>query len=154
MSWGDKIFNNFWPKVISLVLAVATWFYVFDMVNSVSFTPKKETVEASMNRLDFINKEVPVEPVFTGKSPTGYRVAFNKVKVTPSIISIFGPKVVLEDVDDLRTDKIDIGEYTRSVKLTLGLHSDSRILQLRNQTVDVYIPIEKVPAASVKAEEK
>ncbi|NQT33121.1 MAG: YbbR-like domain-containing protein [Candidatus Omnitrophica bacterium] len=154
MSWGDKLLNNFWPKVIALVLAVATWFYVFDMVNTDSFSQKKETVADAMHRLDFTDKEVSVEAVFTGKSPSGYRVLFNKVKVDPSRISIFGPKVVLKDIDDLRTDKVDLGEYTRSVKLTLGLHSDSRILQLKDKTVDVYIPIEKVPVGNGKPKEK
>ena len=68
MRWGNIIFNNFWAKVISLVLAIATWFYVFDLINADSFLQKKQTVEEVFSQYNFIVKEVPVKPVFWGKA--------------------------------------------------------------------------------------
>ncbi|RKY40854.1 MAG: hypothetical protein DRP85_07785 [Candidatus Makaraimicrobium thalassicum] len=143
MNWGRIIFNNFWPKVITLALAIATWFYVFDLVNSDSFLQKNETVEDVFSRYKFIVKEVQVKPVFFGRSPEGHHVLLDKVKVEPPRIAVFGPEEIVEDVNDLRTDRIDLGEYTRSVKLHLGLHSDTKFLRFKDKVVDVYLPVER-----------
>ncbi len=144
MRLGDVLFNNFWPKLISLVLAVATWFYIFDLVSSDSFSQKKETAEDIYARYKFTVKEVPVSPVFSGNSPTGYHVVFDKVKVEPSVIAIFGPEEVLKEVDNLSTDRINLGEYTRSVNLRLGVRSDLKFLRTDDKAVDVYLPVEPV----------
>lgn len=146
------ILNNFWAKVITLALAVATWFYVFDLVNSDSFSGKKETAEEIFARYNFIVKEVPVKPVFYGKSPEGYRVDFDKVKVEPSKMSIFGPKDVIGQVEELRTDTINLGEYTRSARLKLGVHSDVKYLKLDDKAVEVYVPVESLSAVSSEEE--
>ena len=143
MGWGKMILNNFWPKLFALILAMATWFYVFDLVNSDSFS-QKETVEDVFSRYDFIVKEVLVKPVFSGRSPKGYRVALEKVKIEPSRISLFGPKDILDEVSELSTDSVDLSEYTRSAKLTLGLHSDVKLLNIEDKVVDVYLPVEIV----------
>jgi YbbR domain-containing protein len=150
MRLNDIIFHNFWPKVISLVLAVATWFYVFDVVNTDSFSQKKGTVEDVLSRYQFTVKEVPVKPVFTGKSPSGYKVNFEKVTVEPSSIAVFGPRDVIDDVEELRTDKINIGEYTRSAKLQLGIKSDVKFLQIKDKVVDVYVPVEPMSVDGAK----
>ena len=152
MDWKNIILNNFWPKIISLILAVATWFYVFDMVNSDSFSQRKATVEEVVSRYDFIVKEIPVKLVFSGKSPKGYKVLFDEIKVTPSNMAVFGPKEIIAGVKELETDKIFLGEYTRSAKLRLGLHSDVKYLQIKDKVVDVYLPVEPVKAK--KAEEE
>ncbi len=144
MKWSNLLLNNFWAKVISLALAVATWFYVFDLVNSDSFSQKNETVEDIVSRLKFIVKELPVKPVFSGRSPAGYRVVFEKVKINPSKISVFGPEEILGRIEDLQTDKINLGEYTRSVRLILGLSSEARLLKLTDRVVDVYLPVEAI----------
>lgn len=144
MRWKSLITHNFWPKLISLVLAVATWFYVFDLVNIDSFVQKKETVEDDFTRYSLVVRELPVKPVFSGKSPEGYRVVFDKVKVVPSSISVFAPEAILNEVTELRTDKVDLGEYTRSVQLRLGLAPENGAFKLDDKVVDVFIPIEAV----------
>ena len=142
MNWKSIILNNFWPKVISLILATATWFYVFDLVNSDSFSQRKATVEEVVSRYDFIVKEIPVKLVFSGKSPKGYQVLFDEIKIVPARIAVFGPKEIMGGVNELETDKIFLGEYTRSTQLRLGLHSDVKYLQIKDKVVDVYLPVE------------
>lgn len=137
------ITHNFWLKIISLVLAAATWFYVFDLVKPVSFTQRQEKAEDVFARYQFTIKEVPVKLVFTGKSPEGYRVEYDKVKVAPSSIAIFGPEEVVENVSELRTEKIDLGEFKRTEKVQLGIVSDVKMLQFKDKAVEVYIPVEK-----------
>ncbi|MFH1877956.1 MAG: YbbR-like domain-containing protein [Candidatus Omnitrophota bacterium] len=142
MGLGNIIFNNFLAKIFSLALAGATWFYVFDIINNDSYSQKKETVEDVFSRYKFIVKELPVKPVYSGKSPAGYTVAFDKVKIVPSRISVFGPEDVLANLTELRTDKINIGEYTRSTHLRVGVDSDLKFLQMAGQVIDVYLPVE------------
>lgn len=152
---SNIIFNNFWPKIITFALAIATWFYVFDVVDRDSFSQKKESAETVFSRYKFIVKDVPVKPVFFGKSPEGYRVVFDKIKIEPEKVSIFGPEDIIADVDELRTDKINLGEYTRSVQLNLGLNSDADLLNLDDKIVDIYIPIKTIDSkASPDVQEK
>ncbi|MFQ5952498.1 MAG: CdaR family protein [Candidatus Omnitrophota bacterium] len=138
------IAHNFWLKIIALIFAIATWFYVFDVVNPVSSPQKKEVLEKILERYNFTIKEVPVRPVFTGSVPEGYRVIYDKVKVVPSAVAIFGPEELVKKADELKTDKIDLSEYTRSMKLELGLHSDVKYLKFKDQTVSVYVPVEQI----------
>ena len=144
MKWTSIITNNFLAKLIALALAIATWFYVFDLVNSDMFSQKRETAEEVFLRYNFIMKELPVKPVFYGKSPEGYRVAYDKVKIEPSRITVFGPEEILEDVAELETDRISLGEYTRSAQLKLGINSGKKGLELKEKVVDVFLPVETV----------
>ncbi|MFC1570351.1 CdaR family protein [Candidatus Omnitrophota bacterium] len=147
------IFNNFWAKIIAFALAVATWFYVFDVVNKDGFPQKKETVEDVFSRYRFVVKEVPIKPVFYGKSPEGYQVVFDKVKLEPSKISIFGPEDIIQNVEELSTDKVNLSEYTRSVQLKLGVHSNVRMFDLEDQIVDLYLPIKVTTKGAKKVSE-
>ncbi len=144
MKLGKIVFNNFWPKVIALVLAIATWFYVFDLVNTDSFLQKKETVEEMLSRFEFTLKEVPVKPVFTGRSPEGYQAIFEKVIVDPSKVTLFGPGEILDGVSELRTEPIDVSEYTKSARLEAKVGSDVKALNFKDKTVYVYLPVEPV----------
>jgi hypothetical protein len=151
MKLFDFVANNFWLKIFSLMLAVATWFYVFDLVDSDLAITRKQTLEQMMGRYNFITREVPVRPFFMGKSPEGYRVVFEKVRIDPSSIVIFGPQEIVNAVNALRTDTIDLGEFTRSTKLSLGVQSDVKLLRFQDKFVDVFIPVERVPQEKQQA---
>ncbi len=152
MGLVKNILHNLWPKILSLVLAIATWFYVFDLVNSDSL--RKETVADILSQTNFIVKEVEVKPVFTGKTPAGYKVVFDDIKVHPASVAIFGPEVIVDKVTELRTDRIDLGEYTRSVVLHLSIHSNVRSLQLDDKVVEVSIPVYPLKENKTKRAQK
>ena len=137
-------FNNLWMKLIALILAVATWFYVFDLVISDSPMQKGETVEDIFSRYHFSVKQVPVKPAFVGKTPEGYRIPFDKMKIEPETIYVFGPEEVIEGVEELRTEKINLNEYTRSTRILSGINSDIKFLQFEDDAVAIYLPVETV----------
>ncbi|MDD4013162.1 MAG: YbbR-like domain-containing protein [Candidatus Omnitrophica bacterium] len=143
MSIVGVVTNNFWLKLLSLVLAVATWFYVFDFIDYDSLQGKKDTLEQMFARYSFETVDMPVKPLFSGKSPSGYRINFEKVITEPSSMVVFGPAEVFKMVKELRTDPIDISEYTKSVKISCGIQSESRFLRLKDKVVNVYLPVEK-----------
>ncbi|HNX90457.1 MAG TPA: YbbR-like domain-containing protein [Candidatus Omnitrophota bacterium] len=136
--------NNIWAKIVSLIFAIITWFYILDIMDHEVYAPKKEGIENLFTRYHFIVKEVPVRPSFAGTSPEGYRVVSEKIKMVPSTISILGPELVLDKINELRTDKIDLSGHTRSVTLRLGVHSNSKFLRLNDRFVDVFLPVEKL----------
>lgn len=139
------IFHNFWAKFFTLILAIATWFYVFDLTNSgESFIQKKQTIEDLFAEYKFIVKDVTVKPVFYGKPPKGYQVLVDDVTVTPSTISIYGPEDIIRNVEDLKTEKIDIGEYTRTFNFEASLVSDNDMLKFKDKAVEVFVPVEPV----------
>ncbi|MBU0570937.1 MAG: YbbR-like domain-containing protein [Candidatus Omnitrophica bacterium] len=144
----NKIFHNAWPKILSLVLAIATWFYVFDLVNSDSL--RKETVADILSRTNFIVKEVEVKPVFTGITPAGYKVDFDNLKIRPASVAIFGPEVIVDKVTELKTDRIELGEYTRPVTLRLGIHSNVESLQLDDKVVEISLPVYPIKKAKTE----
>ena len=144
MRLKSMIFHNFWLKMFSLMLAVATWFYVFDIVNRDSHLKKDETAEEIFQRYNYSVKEVPVKPVFTGRSPEGYRINFEKVKVEPATMHVFGPEEIISDAEELRTERIDLGEYTRSSHVQVGVESDIKFLKFDEKLIDVYLPVETV----------
>ncbi len=140
MSPFKAISNNFFPKIVCLVLAVVTWFYVFDIVNS--DPQKKETVEEVYARSTIIGKEVPVKLVFSGKTPVGYKVLYNKIVIKPSKIAIVGPDTIIDGIEELKTQRIYLGEYTRSVTLEVALEP-TKNLKMEDNLITAIIPIEK-----------
>jgi len=144
MKLGNIFFNNFLAKIISLILAILTWFYVFDLINSDSFHQKKESVEDIFSRYKFVIREVAVKPVFTGKVREGYEINFDNVKIDPQKIAVFGPEEAIGGVKELRTDKIDLAEYTKNANLRLGVNSDTKFLRIKNNAVNVYLPVEAI----------
>lgn len=138
------ILNNLLAKMIALAFAVATWFYVFDLMNSDPFLLRREQSMDVFEKYEFEVKKVPVRAVFYGRPPGGYRALLDDVKVDPAVIAVFGPRAVLSQVDELRTETIDLSEYTRSRRFKLGIASDVRYLRLEDKVVDVYVPIEAV----------
>lgn len=147
MKWINNIFNNFIAKLIALALAIATWFYIFDVVNSTSLLQKEEIAPHVFSRYHFTMKKVLVEPDFYGTAPKGYCVAFDKVKIVPQEIFIFGPESILKNVAEIGTERIDIGEYTRSTKLDVGLRSDIKFLRTEDKAIEVYLPVETLENA-------
>ena len=141
MSIGKILLNNFAAKAIALFLAVLTWFYVYDLVRNDSYSQGRQTAEEVVSQYNFIVKEVPVRPVYVGHTPEGYAVDFNNVKIVPEEISVFGPKEIVERLDHLNTERINLSEYTRSVRLRLGLKSRIRFLRMEDKVVDVYLPV-------------
>lgn len=145
------IFNNFWVKLVTLALAVSTWFYVFDLVNTDTSIQKRETAEQVFSRYKFIVKEVPVKPVFKDTPPKGYKVDFNKVEITPPKISILGPEEILSDIRELKTEKINLSRYKKNVTLKLAVDSDVKFLQAKDKTVAVFIPVEAVQGTEIES---
>ncbi|KJJ83431.1 YbbR-like protein [Candidatus Omnitrophus magneticus] len=138
------IFNNFLPKFFTLLLAVGTWFYVFDLIHNESFSIKKDVDPEFFGKSNFIFKPLSVRPLFSGALPKGYRIISNEMKINPPTIYVFGPSNLLENVYEIQTDKINLSEYTHPMKINTGFHSSTiKFLKSNDKVVEIDLPVEK-----------
>lgn len=136
------LLKNFWLKVISLALAVITWFYVVD---ELSHTPGEE-------RLPFwvgyapgnVIKQVQVIPMIKGHPAENYILRADKIVLKPDATFIIGQKRIVDKVASLKTVPVDITGQTKTYNVTVPLESVKGIrLYGGGGIVDLTIPIEK-----------
>ncbi len=79
-----------------------------------------EPSEVSVNIDELIARDLQVKPQFTGDLPTGVRI--ERVEVTPEIVSLKGPKTLLDSMKTVPTLPIDLTgrrtSFRESVELT------------------------------------
>ena len=143
------ILNNMGLKVLSLALAVSTWFYINKELEKIK--NEEERAIFSMLNYDVVPKKLPVKLTLVGKPPEGYFLDSEKVTVDPENCVVIGPEKILEKTEFARTLPIDISEYTKSVKKKLSLAPIAEGISLKEFSVEVYIPVIK---EKVEAEEK
>lgn len=140
----DWLSKNFWLKVIAIILAVITWFYVDRAIKHTS----------GEERLPFwvgyahgnMMKRVKIKPVISGNPAEGYVIRRDKVTVKPAYTFIIGPKRDVERVLFLKTVEIDITGQNKTYAVTIPLESlekESIRFYGAGGVIDVLIPIEK-----------
>lgn len=137
-----NFFYNFWAKIVTLILAIATWFYVFDMVNQ-DYT-FEQTLFRPAAEPEFTLKKIVVEPSFTGAPPRGYRARLDEVRVDPQHVHVLAPVTMIRRIDAIRTERIDLRKVTKSTKFSVGLTTDLDMLTLPEEKVEVYVPVSRV----------
>ena len=135
------ITNNLGLKILSLVLAMATWFYV----NSELTKLKNEEGRAivSMLRYKIISKKLPIQLTIVGEIRKGYKLTIDDITVDPETIVVVGPENILREVNSARTMPLDIGEYTKDVIKQIELAPIAKGIALKDSIVKVYLPILK-----------
>lgn len=140
----DWLSKNFWLKIIALILAMITWFYVDE---AIKHNPGEE-------RLPFwvgyahgnMMKRVRIKPAISGHPAEGYVIRWDKITVKPTYTFIIGPKRGVEKVLFLKTVEIDVAGQNKTYAVTIpleSLESESIRFYGAGGTVDVIIPIEK-----------
>ena len=133
------ITHNLGLKILALVLAVATWFYISQELTNL----KNEEERAIINMLHYevVSKKLPVQLTIVGEAREEYKVIMEKVTVQPETIIVVGPKNILDEVNYARTVPIDISEYTKDVNKDVALAPIARGIRLKDTFVKAFIPI-------------
>lgn len=137
------ITHNLGLKILALVLAIATWFYISQELTKL----KNEEERAIIDMLHYkvISKKLPVQLMIVGEARKEYKVIMENVTVQPETIIVIGPKNILDEVNYARTVPIDISEYTKDINKDIALAPIARGIRLKNTFVKVFIPIAKEP---------
>ncbi len=136
-----SIFNNFWPKLVTLILAVATWFYAYDEAEREFPQLYRHRFEDFSPKAAFSFKQLPVQLDLVGKAPFPYEVELEKIRVRPEKVYVFGPKNILDQMQTVETEQIDLGEFTSTTEVEMGFKKIGQFLEFEPDTVKVNIPV-------------
>lgn len=134
------LLNNIGLKLLALVLAFITWFYIADATKVDS---EKTVLHKLLFHTDYISKKVNIKPIFVGTVPKGYKLAEKDVKITPESIIIVGPSKILSERSLLFTKPIDLSEHTKNKTIDVELNSISRSIRFQKTKVQIFLPVEK-----------
>ena len=135
------ITNNLGLKIMSLVLAIATWFYV--SLELAKLKSEEEKAIISMLRYQVISKTLPVQLTIVGEVRENCEVITDDITIDPETIVVIGPDSILNKVNFVRTMPVDISEYTRDIIKDVELAPIAEGITLRHSLVKVHIPIIK-----------
>lgn len=138
MKW---LLNNFWIKIAALILSVSCWFYVTEVLSREQHKLSKENIYSE----NFISKKVLVQLVLEGLPQEGFKVIKEKITVKPESIFIVGPKRTLEDIEYVRTVPISVSGFSKTFTKKVELISLKEGVSIKDEFVEVTIPIEKSP---------
>lgn len=141
MKAKEWITNNFGLKLVSLILAIGTWFYI--SLELTKLKSEEERAIISMLQYEVISKKLPVQLTIVGEARKDYIVMTDDITIDPETIVVIGPDSILEKVNFARTIPIDISEYTRDVIKEIELAPIAKGITLKHSLVNVHIPIVK-----------
>lgn len=102
---------------------------------------KPESVKINVEKK--LSKFISVKPSIIGEPAHGYKVS--DVKIEPSYIEISGPESMLQEINELRTDVIDINKSTAKQTAKVSGLELSKIIELKNENeYNVEIIIEPI----------
>lgn len=143
------ITNNIALKIVSLLLAISTWFYINMELTKIK--TEEEKAIFSMLHYDVVSKVLPVQVTIAGEVREGYEIITERIAVVPKTCVVIGPKNILDNVEFARTAPINISEYTQDINKDIELAPIAKGIELKNYFVKVYVPIvKKEPQSSQK----
>ncbi len=132
--------NNIWLKLLALILAFITWFYVGE---ATKLDSEKTVLQKLFVSSAYTAKSLSVKPKFIGNVPSGYEFIESAVKVYPESITIVGPVRVLEQKSAIETKPINLEEYTQKRVVDVELADISPVIKTQKIKVQVHIEVVK-----------
>jgi YbbR domain-containing protein len=146
------ITNNLGLKILSLILAIGTWFYVNHELTRIKNEGEKAIV--NMLRYDVILKRLPIQLTVVGEVKEGYEIVTDSITIDPKTCIVIGPKNILNEVSFARTMPVDVTGCAKDIDEQVALAPIATGIALKDNFVKVYIPIvqEKEPTSPQKEE--
>ena len=134
--------KNVGLKLIALVLALTSWFYIV-----------KELNKGTEEEMRFLRKILPsegltarrlaIKPIFVGKMRRGYQILNNKIIIVPDYCIVVGAKDLLEKVRFAYTMPVDVTGAFRTLTKSVPLNPIAPGIYMEETLVQITIPIEK-----------
>jgi len=103
----------------------------------VAITPARGKATFTIAQLS-VQRDIPVSVVTNGQLAAGFRVV--GVTVDPPLISVTGPKGVLDGLGELLTEEISVSGANSDIRLTRNIQEvDNTILGRRSVTVEIRV---------------
>ncbi len=98
-----------------------------------------EVIHVTLDEL--IAQKLVVSPNFMGEPAFGYKVVKEEIELNPNAVLVEGPKGQLEQLDAVKTERMDLVGRIRSFRRTVALELPPNVKTLSESLIDVYIPI-------------
>jgi len=138
----NGILNNSGLKILALIIAVVTWFYITGELNRLALE-ESMGIRGGMP-YKIAAKTLPIVVDVRGGVVPGYRLSKDKILVTPQVCNVIGVKRLLDRIDFIKTVPVNVSEYTKTITLRVSLESPAKGIKLVDRYVTAVIPIEKV----------
>ncbi len=135
------LLNNIGLKVLALVLALVTWFYIGEITEEGT---NQTIVQRFRSPSYFVSKKLSIQPNFVGEVPPGYMLIQDDIKVDPEYMVVLGPETILSKKEFIYTKPIDLSEYTKTKTLDVGLERISHEIRIQKTDVSIFIPVKKI----------
>jgi YbbR domain-containing protein len=143
LAFLKKLFlENLLLKAISLVLALALWFYVVNELNKGS-AEEKQLLRKILPAENMMARKLPIKSVFVGKVRAGFTFDKNKVVVSPDFCIVVGTRDVLEKVRFAYTMPMDISGMSKPFTRSVSLSPIAAGIFMEETLVQVTVPIER-----------
>ena len=139
------LLNNLSIKAISLALALFTWSYIGGQLYRESISRDTEAtslIKVSGEKL--IVKTLPIYVNIEGEPSQGYRIALDKIVISPAHSVIAGPPEVIKDLLYISTVPIVVQGKNNTVKQDVSINQVPDCKIGYEGTVRVIIPIKKI----------
>lgn len=141
MKLKKVLLNNIGLKLLALLLAFVTWFYIGEATKVAS---QKTVLQKIFSPAYYSSKKLYIKPIFVGSVPRGYEFTETDVKVMPEFIVVLGPSNILSEKEFIYTNPIDLSEHTKTRSVDIELKSISPSIKLQEANAQVYLPIKKL----------
>lgn len=99
-----------------------------------------ETLQVTLDEM--IVKKMEIKPDFVGDPAFGYKLKTDEIQLNPNAVLVEGPKGKLEQLDGIKSEKINLVGRTRSFRQTITLQLPPNVkLSGGEALVDLYVPI-------------
>jgi len=138
-----KVFTeNAGLKTLSLILALAIWFYIVRELNKGS-DEEKAFLGKVLPMENVVAKKLVIKPLFVGQPKRGYAVDKAKVAIVPEYVIVIGAKDMLNKVRFAYSLPIDLAGASKTFTASASLSSIAPGVFLDETAVQITVPIEK-----------
>jgi len=135
----NLVMNNIGLKLIALLLAIITWFYI--VVELQKGAVEEREVLQRILPYRMVSKQVPVKLDLVGEPPKGFAIDKENLAITPSACIIVGPKSLLEKLTTVSTQPVDVSKMTKTLTKDISVISPIKGMRLKDRFVSITIPI-------------
>lgn len=134
--------ENVGLKIIALLLALISWFYIVKELNS-GTEEDVMLLQKIMPAQEMAAKKLTIRPIFIGKTRNGFGMVRDKVYTMPEYCIVVGVRDILEKIKYAYTTPIDLNGVYKTFSSSVPLSPIAPGVYMEETLVQVTVPIER-----------
>ncbi len=134
--------RNIALKIVSLVLALALWFYIVNELNKGS-EEERMLLRRVLPTEGMVAKRLSMRPIFIGRPRQGFVLDNKNVVVVPEYCIVVGPKDLLGKIRFAYTMPIDVTGASKTFTKPVSLNPIAPGVFTEETLVQITVPIER-----------